>query len=386
MVEKLNNHRDNLGKQLYMFCFSLYLIINFLGGTTFSRSFGLGMLNFYLRASQVIALLVFCKIIFFDRHKFNTNLAFLVGVSYLFIVCKQAHDVSPLVMYLFVIGAYGIYFKEILQRYIQVILVMLVFVYGATLIGLIPNSIMLREGSDIVRTGLGLATSSDLASHVFYVMLAFALLKNFKIKSQEIVFLSLIAILIFALTNSRLDAILMGILLLCLYFRSYIFSGVKNLKLSGTSCLIVVYAIANIFLTYFFDPNVKWYMHLDNLLSRRLLFGKMAFENYQIRFFGQYIYQNGNGDPRGFTNYYFIDSAYIQALMMFGAIFLLFMLGLLFYVSYRAFQVQYFGLVVGILLIVLSMAINHHFWQLSYNVILLALFSKLPNYAKTRSD
>ena len=42
MLEKLALHKDNLGNQLYMFCFILYLIVNFMAGTTLSRALGLG--------------------------------------------------------------------------------------------------------------------------------------------------------------------------------------------------------------------------------------------------------------------------------------------------------------------------------------------------------
>ena len=99
MLEKLALNKDNLGNQLYLFCFSLYLIVNFMAGTTLSRALGLGAIVILLRLSQLAVLLVFCKIIIFDRHKFNTILAILVGACFLFIVCKQAHELDPFFMY-----------------------------------------------------------------------------------------------------------------------------------------------------------------------------------------------------------------------------------------------------------------------------------------------
>lgn len=361
-----------------MFCFSLYLIVNFMAGTTLSRALGLGTIVILLRLSQLAAFLVFCKIIIFDRHKFNTILAILVGACFLFIVCKQAHELDPFFMYLFIVGAYRIDFKQILNKYILVVLSMLLLVYAAAVLGLVPNNIMWREGAGVVRAGLGLATPSDLAAHVFYLMLAFALVRDFIFSRQEIGFMALIAVLIFAITNSRLDALLMLLLLITMYFRGYIFKAVKYIGFKGTALLVALYALSNLVLTYFFDPYDPVFAQLDTLLSRRLLFGNMAFEKYPIHLFGQYIYQNGNGDPRGFVVYYFIDSAYVQALMMFGVIFLLFMLGLLAYLLYRAFKIRYYGLAIAVLLIALSMAVNHHFWHMSYNVSLLALLAVLP--------
>lgn len=63
--------------------------------------------------------------------------------------------------------------------------------------------------------------------------------------------------------------------------------------------------------------------------------------------------------------------------MMFGVVFLLFMLGLLVYLLYRAFKKQYYSLAIAVLLIALSMAVNHHFWHISYNVFLLATLANL---------
>ena len=48
-----------------------------------------------------------------------------------------------------------------------------------TVLGIVPNNIMWREGAGVVRAGLGLATPSDLAAHVFYLMLAFAMMRDF---------------------------------------------------------------------------------------------------------------------------------------------------------------------------------------------------------------
>lgn len=59
MLEKLALHKDNLGNQLYMFCFSLYLIVNFMAGTTLSWALGLGAIVVLLRLSQLSGIIGF---------------------------------------------------------------------------------------------------------------------------------------------------------------------------------------------------------------------------------------------------------------------------------------------------------------------------------------
>ncbi|KRL87472.1 hypothetical protein [Ligilactobacillus apodemi] len=380
MLEKINWQRDNLGNYLYMYSLTLYLIVNFAAGTTLSKTLGLGTMVVLLRLSQLATLIVFLKIIFLDKHKFNTLLAFIAGAGFLLVACKQARELEPLFMFVFMVGAYNINFKEILDKYILVILTMFLLTYVATLIGLVPNNVIWRANGGPIRAGLGLSTSSDMAAHSFYLMLAYALVHNFSLKRQQIGFLGLIAVLIFALTNSRLDGILMALLLLCLYFRRQVFQFMRFIGKKGVTLFVVLYALGDLALTYCFDVNNRFYALLDTFLSHRLLFGKIAFEKYPLRFLGQYIYQNGNGDPRGYVKYYFIDSAFVQAWIMFGILFFIFMMCVLCFLIFKAYKHMYYGLILAVILIVISMAINHHFWNISYNVILLATLAKMPRY------
>lgn len=380
MLEKINWQRDNLGNYLYMYSLTLYLIVNFAAGTTLSKTLGLGTMVVLLRLSQLATLIVFLKIIFLDKHKFNTLLAFIAGAGFLLVACKQARELEPLFMFVFMVGAYNINFKEILDKYILVILTMFLLTYVATLIGLVPNNVIWRANGGPIRAGLGLSTSSDMAAHSFYLMLAYALVHNFSLKCQQIGFLGLIAVLIFALTNSRLDGILMALLLLCLYFRRQVFQFMRFIGKKGVTLFVVLYALGDLALTYCFDVNNRFYALLDTFLSHRLLFGKIAFEKYPLRFLGQYIYQNGNGDPRGYVKYYFIDSAFVQAWMMFGILFFIFMMCVICFLIFKAYKHMYYGLILAVILIVISMAINHHFWNISYNVILLATLAKMPRY------
>lgn len=380
MLEKINWQRDNLGNYLYMYSLTLYLIVNFAAGTTLSKTLGLGTMVVLLRLSQLATLIVFLKIIFLDKHKFNTLLAFIAGAGFLLVACKQARELEPLFIFVFMVGAYNINFKEILDKYILVILTMFLLTYVATLIGLVPNNVIWRANGGPIRAGLGLSTSSDMAAHSFYLMLAYALVHNFSLKRQQIGFLGLIAVLIFALTNSRLDGILMALLLLCLYFRRQVFQFMRFIGKKGVTLFVVLYALGDLALTYCFDVNNRFYALLDTFLSHRLLFGKIAFEKYPLRFLGQYIYQNGNGDPRGYVKYYFIDSAFVQAWMMFGILFFIFMMCVLCFLIFKAYKHMYYGLILAVILVVISMAINHHFWNISYNVILLATLAKMPRY------
>lgn len=382
MMKKLDLNPNKLGERLYFICLVLYLIVNFMAGTTFSRAYGLTTIVLFLRVSQFTAFLVLVKVFFLDQHNLKKLLLFGGGLTLLFVVCKQAHELDPFFIACFMLGAYKVGYQKILKTYLITELSLLLGIYGATILKLLPNNILWREEAGIIRAGLGLATPSDLAAHIFYVMLAYAVYRDFRLKRQELGYLSLIAILVFAVTNSRLDALLMLLLLGMLSCQKYLFYFLKKMGALKVIGVIIGYSGLDLLLTYFYTPMSPFYQNLDKLLSRRLFFGKIAFDDYPLRFFGQYIYQNGTGDPRGYAMYYFIDSAFIQALMMFGVIFFIGMLCLLGYIIKRSFQLQAYSIVAAILLIVLSMAINHHFWNISYNIILLVTWAQLNVTAK----
>lgn len=382
MIKTLDLNQNRLGERLYFFSLVLYLIVNFMAGTTFSRVYGLNTIVLFLRFSQFAAFLALVKVFFLDQHDLKKLLVFGGGLTLLFVVCKQARELDPFFITCFMLGAYKIVYQKILKTYLITELSLLFGVYGATLLKLIPNNILWREGEGIPRAGLGLASPSDLASHIFYVMLAYAIYRDFKLNRQELVYLSLIATLVFAVTNSRLDALLMLLLLGMLRYQRYLFYFLKKIGALKVSGAIMAYAGLDLLLTYAYAPMSSFYQKLDILLSRRLFFGKIAFDNYPLRLFGQYIYQNGTGDPRGYAIYYFIDSAFIQALMMFGIVFFVGMLCLLDQLVKRSFQVQVYSIVAALLLVVLSMAINHHFWSISYNILPLAACAQLGKHLK----
>lgn len=377
MLDKLDLDQKKLGERFYLICLGIYISVNFMSGTTFSKAYGLEATVFFLRISQLTAILVLLKVFLFDKHRFKDLCLLGALLGLLFIICKQAHELDPFFITCFILAAFKVDYKEILKVYIGTELALLLGVYFATLIRLVPNNIIWREGAGIVRAGLGLATPSDLAAHIFYLMLAYAVYRDFSFKKQELAYLGVISALVFAITNSRLDAILMVLLLLALLFKQTLFERLKALGTAWVTGIVIGYAFFDLLLTYFYTPTSPFYQTLDLLLSRRLFFGQMAFLNYPLRFLGQYIYQNGTGDPRGFEIYYFIDSAFVQALMMFGIIFFIGMLLLLSYLIKKSFKMSNYSLVVAILLIVFSMAINHHFWHISYNIIILATLAKL---------
>ena len=61
---------------------------------------------------------------------------------------------------------------------------------------------------------------------------------------------------------------------------------------------------------------------LNQLLSNRLDLGKKAFDIFSLTPFGQYIRLFGNAENLGFEYYFYIDSTYLQLIIMYGVVIL----------------------------------------------------------------
>ena len=142
---------------------------------------------------------------------------------------------------------------------------------------------------------------------------------------------------------------------------------------------MIGYLGINILFTYAFNPAWTWFRYLDDLLSHRLTYGKMALEQ-PLSLFGQFIRENGNGKFDPHRPYFFIDSSIVRLLVMQGIVFFILFILFLAYLIRKEFRQRNYGIIVGLGLVLLSGAIDHHLWEISYNFIFLATLAKTNDF------
>lgn len=280
---------NSYGKILFVFCFLLLLLKEFLGTRFTSRD---GLLALVL----------------------------IVITGYFYMYFGLTQTLLPIFIY----SARNMEVNKILRISCIISLFMLVFIILSSYLGIIQNYIsysVLRE-----RQYLGfryaLYPSSILCNIIF--------LKIY-LEKENISWLSLVCLLVgnyilFQYTDSRLTFIL-GLVLI-------VFSAIMK-KSSGFRRAIVnrtfiwsflVLALLSIYATLNYDYLSDWQSDLNDQLGGRLSLGNSTLKFYGYGLFGKSLSLSGNGlDENGLLNtstYDYVDNLYVLLLLRAGIIFL----------------------------------------------------------------
>ena len=202
---------------------------------------------------------------------------------------------------------------------------LLILTFIITKLRIIPG-LVFNRGDGALRYALGTVYPSDLSARCFYLMITYALLRDYKLKLPEYIGLISITIWAYVVTDTKVDLI-------------------------------------------------------DHALSGRFYFSHIAFEKYNVTFLGQYIPQNGfGGNTKRVFDYFYIDCSYIRILMMLGAFVFLLVVGYLLYLSHMFISKKYYSLEITLILIAISSLIDQHMWEISYNIIFLNIHQKAYQY------
>ena len=122
---------------------------------------------------------------------------------------------------------------------------------------------------------------------------------------------------------------------------------------------------------------------MNKVFTKRLEFGHISFEKYNVTLFGQNIPQIGNGGlHKGYYEYFFIDCSYVRTLMMMGAIsFFIFLFAIL-YLFMKFYKVQSMELVAALIFVLVSSLIDHHLLEISFNPFLVAFMADVGYFIR----
>jgi Ca2+/H+ antiporter len=187
-------------------------------------------------------------------------------------------------------------------------------------------------------------------------------------------------ICVYTLTATKLDEILIIlILLLCAGGYKYAVKFIQRFSLKQVRWGLWIYAVINVMLPLMFNPNSRIWSIINTLSSARLFFGQVAYHDYAIPLFGQFVYQNGNGSIKPGEAYFFIDSSFVRALLMYGLVF--FVVAMFYIISSIESNIKQrnYNLVIALILVLLSSAIDNHLWDMAFNIVFLGMFADVQS-------
>lgn len=243
-------------------------------------------------------------------------------------------------------------------------------------------------------------SSTDFASHYFWIIAAYLWIRGKKITWGEVFALGALDILVYSLTASKTTLLCIGILVVCAFFMKLkiIYNerlGSGNDGSNNVTKLIskvfvfccrysyLIFAAGCIILAVLFTCSSPFMLWLNDKLHWRLSLGHRAIAEYGIHLINYDIPIYGmSSSVDGFYN--FLDCSYIAILLRNGIIALALYLAFVSSIQYR--HKKYIYGVVILAVCALSCVEEHHLSELPYNFFLLLTFADLNSDKKAEES
>lgn len=278
-----------------------------------------------------------------------------------------------------IVGAKDIDFHKILKVYLVIGITIMVAAFGASQYGFIEDLeyIIERGGEVHARHAYGIIYPTDFAAHIFYLVLAAVVYLRDRLNIWGRVWMTLLAAgFVYLVANAQTSMIcLVGVAFLCVLERIF----QKNIGIISSLFQWIPIGCATGFVgvAYFYNLEEEWLLKLNNMLSGRIEISKTAFDMYDIKLFGQFIPEVGNGHAVEFRpNYFFLDDSYVRILLEYGVILFVIVLMIFTVIIRQAKKRNDFLLVLCVVCLAVQSIMEHHLINVAYNSIMLALFAK----------
>lgn len=312
---------------------------------------------------------------------------------------------------LFMLALWGIPFDKILRIHFVIVSFLLVVTIVCSQIGMVDNLVYHFEGRR-ERQSFGGCYPTDFAAYFVWLSLAWVYIRKEKLKFAEIGMILLAGVGVWYFCDARLSMavlflsglVFFGIKLRHVYLEHMMIESgeikqriddkkvMSNWLLNLLVFAMPLCAVVMITLSYCFSFEQPVLAKLDSLLSGRLLLGKIAFERFDVKLFGQFVPMVGFGRNTvtyiAGSNYFFLDSSFMTILMCYGCVLFFFIIAAFMNSAFRAKKRNDYYLVLIIALIALDCMVEHHMMEIWYNPFLLLLLSDVLELRerKARSD
>lgn len=230
-------------------------------------------------------------------------------------------------------------------------------------------------------------SSTDFGAHYFWIIAPYLWVRGKKITWGEIFGLAGLNIFIYTLTAAKTALLCIFILIFCAFVMKIWPLISKNIKPKATEakenifvrifnvCVKFSYVIFSAFCILFsalFTVSSPLFMTLNDLLHRRLSLAKRGMLEHGIHLFSSGI-QNYGMDSSADGFYNFLDCSYINLLILYGVLVLLFYL-----LCMTSIQIKHKKYIYGAVILAvcaISCIEEHHLAELPYNMFMLIVFA-----------
>lgn len=275
--------------------------------------------------------------------------AFLIVLSIIPVKYQVGLGIIFFTSFAFIVVAGNIEFNEILKTFIWFSSIILLTTMFLNKLGKLNDGVVVDLLSFRVRKSLGFKYYSYPAHIIFYLICAVIVYRKEKISYIELVVLQLLNIWIYSQTDTRASFLLASAFILYVFVKK-IFKWKNGLiKFKPMKFLYSFSFVINFILIWIFsfDLSPSAFNILNKLFSGRLSLNVTNFSRYGIALFGRKI--TFNTSDINFYNY--VDSAYLQILLIDGLIFFIVIMTMLTLVTFRSARYNDDDLSMALLLI-----------------------------------
>jgi len=309
---------------------------------------------------------------------------FLVGIVMLGVsfFARIQSSYGVLIDYAFCcVFSIGVEFRKIVKAYVITSTFLIVITIAASIFGIIPNYTYYRGG--VLRLSMGFVYPTDFVAHIYFLVCGILYLLNDRLKRWQGVLIIFSAYIIFRLTSARGPSAMIVFAFLTLYFNQLRMRKKKRLlfskwllEYSPALCALITFAVI-----FAFDPDIPFWRELDRFTSSRLSLATKQLSENEITLFGQYIQQKGNGHGVYATStklgYTFIDLSFLRILLLYGIVFLIFIVIYSILNNKKALRDCDYNLPLLMLLTSFYSLTAQHYFDFAYNFLLLGYFATL---------
>lgn len=343
------------------------------------------------------------KIFLFDSYTVKMFMAVAAMLACGLLIAMASGYLWPFIWVLMIAAAKDVPFGKILRVHLLIGAVVVGLAFCASLLGVIENLAYPATDGRGIRYSFGCIYTTDFAAHLFFMLLTAYYLYHKKMRWFHYIGTCVIAGVIYYYCNAKLDTIC--ILLLAAVFGIYHIMRwqrereqiqtsdmeVRNMQLilfkRTKACLTLkkllgrlafislsVISLAMYLLTSAYREENEFLEAVNLAISGRLMLGKKGLKQFGLSLFGKNVPMEGMGGSLKHTKpYFFIDCSYLFILLRYGILFLGIVCIAYGIICYKRREDT--ALMLTILLLAVSSAIDQHLLEEAYNPLGYALFA-----------
>lgn len=380
-----NKRKNNIINLIYFTGLILIVLVQYLKNTTL-----IVLSPFYREIMMVAVSLFLIKYFVFQKNGVSNILLFFVLEVIAAINYKHTGNGNLIYLIIAIFASKDINGKKIVEFVLKTVSILLITTIILALIGKIPNYAYTYNvgGTIVTRQSLGMTYPTKLGATIMYMVFAYLAYKNFELNAFQKVMIFVIAFIVKKIAYAKTAMLLICLAGVIAIFYKPICRLLKKSNIIIPAVLLFVIFLS-IHLSYHFNTASQFDQMINNkLFSNRLYLGYVAAMTYPVKLFGQFVYMRGYGGQIGYlmnhgllrTNYFFIDSFYLQALLVYGLVIFLITLVSIVYFAFKFNKERKFTLVIILMLIALDNVYESYMFQCSFNFLALLLLANTTTF------